>query len=138
MINKALAMQQCLSEDEIEAIEEIHVVLESLLKRANLGVFNTSIYNAIEQLEYKAQELWGFPQDASRHTWKKLYEFRCQWVGRTFKCNFTGVEVSLPEDVEECDFIRVGEGFVDCGRLNAYSRFCAVTEVNKQREHVQL
>lgn len=128
-INKTLATQRNLSKETISKIEEIHVQLTKLLSRANLGVFNTSVYNAIEQLEFQAQTLWNFPQDPAFHTWKLLYEFRCQWANRTFKCNKTGVEISIPEDVRERDFISVGEGYVDTGRLNAYARFCGVTEV---------
>lgn len=128
-INRDLAEKQGLSEREIIAIEEIHTQLSKLLSKANLGVFNTSIYNAIEQLEFQAQDLWGFSQDPGFHTWKKLYEFRCQWVGRTFKCNITGIEVSIPEYVMERDFISVGKGFVDVGRLNMYARFSGVTEI---------
>lgn len=129
MINKALAAQRNLSEETVSEIEEIHTQLSKLLSRANLGVFNTSVYNAIEQLEFQAQTLWDFPQDPALHTWKKLYEFRCQWVGKKYKCNKTGVEVSIPEDVRERDFISVGEGYVDVGRLNAYARFSGVTEI---------
>lgn len=52
----------------------------------------------------------------------KLEQFRKQWVGRKFKCLETGEEFTIPDDVRECDFFKVGNGFIDVGRLDAYSR----------------
>lgn len=138
VINKDLAKQRNLSDESIAKIEEIHTQLSKLLARAGLGVFNTSVYNAMQQLEFQAQDLWDFPQDPRMHTWCKLYEFRCQWVGRSFKCNETGVEVTLPLEIFEGDFIPVGKGFVDVGRLHCYARFGGVTEVTKKSKHIQL
>lgn len=131
MINKTLAEKQGLDDETITEIEQIHSLLQSLLEKANLGVFNTSVYNAIEKLEFQAQELWGFKQDPGYHTWKRLYEFRCQWVGRKFQCGKTGEIFTIPEDVMERDFFRVGDGWVDVGRLNFYSRFSGVREITK-------
>lgn len=60
----------------------------------------------------------------------KLEEFRKQWTGRTFKCMDTGTTFTIPDDVRECDFFKIGNGFLDVGRYKAYSRYGGnVTEV---------
>lgn len=128
-VNLKLAEKRNISPEDIEELEEIHEWLEMLLARATLGVFNESVYARMEAFEFEAQKLWGFPRDATLHTWCKLYKFRCQWVGRVFVCDTTGVEFTIPEDVQECDFFPIGQGFVDVGRLDCYSRMGGVTEV---------
>lgn len=45
------------------------------------------------------------------------------WAGRKFRCNITGVEFTIPDDVRECDWFPFGESFVDVGRADFYSRF---------------
>ena len=60
----------------------------------------------------------------------RLEQFRKLWVGRKFKCLETGEEFIIPDDVRECDFFKVGNGYVDVGRLNFYCRFGGqITEV---------
>lgn len=49
-------------------------------------------------------------------------EFKNQWANRTFRCKDTGVEFTIPECVEEGAFFIIGKGWLDVGRLNAYSR----------------
>lgn len=53
----------------------------------------------------------------------KIEQFRDQWAGRKFKCLESGEEFVIPDDVRECDFFTIGQGFVDVGRLGAYCRF---------------
>ena len=128
--NRELAKLRGLSDEDISQIDDIHEQLEALItKRGSLGVFNQAVYDKIEDLEFRAQELWGFPQDNNFHTWKHAYEFKCQWIGRKFRCMTTGEELTIPEDVYETAFYKIGEGFVDTGRLNAYSRFSGVQEI---------
>lgn len=117
-INMQLAKLKGLCEEDIEHINLIHEELEVLLKCK----YSKQIYETIENLEYLLQHLWGFPQDPSYHTWKKRYEFKCQWANRTFRCKDTGVEFTIPEGVEEGAFFIIGKGWLDVGRLNAYSR----------------
>lgn len=50
-------------------------------------------------------------------------EFKMIWSGRKYRCNDTGEVFTIPENVKECDFFKVGDGFVDVGRLGSYSRF---------------
>lgn len=49
--------------------------------------------------------------------------FKRQWAGRTFKCLETGATFTIPEDVYETAFYAVGKGYIDVGRLGAYSRY---------------
>lgn len=88
--SRELAKLRGLSEETVDEIDTLHIQLEKLVSRATNGHFNTSVYNAIEQIENKLQVLWGFGIDPAFHTWKRLYEFRCQWIGRKFKCKNTG------------------------------------------------
>ena len=122
MINKELALERGLSQYEIEAIEVIHEKLYKWLALASVEDFNQYVYDKIEAYEYEAQGLWGFPQSGRYHTWKCLYEFRCDWVGRVFKCLDTGETFTIPNDVQERGYFQVGNGAIDCGRLKAYSR----------------
>lgn len=48
--------------------------------------------------------------------------FRKEWVGRKFKCKKTGEELTIPENVRECEFFSFGECFIDVGRYGFYSR----------------
>ena len=121
--NRTLAKLRGISEETIAEIDALHIQLEKLVSRATNGQFNTSVYNAIKQIENKLQVLWGFGIDPAFHTWKRLYEFRCQWIGRKFKCKNTGEELIIPENVREKDFYPFGDCFVDVGVLNGYSRF---------------
>ena len=131
-----LNMQWRIDEESVKQINLLHEKLEKLMSRANLGVFNQSVYDEIESIENQLQLLWGFGIDKSMHTWKHLYKFRCQWIGRVFQCKTTGETFTIPENVKERDFFRVGQGFVDCGVLDGYARFSNVIEITNQ--HVQL
>ena len=46
---------------------------------------------------------------------KRLAEFRKTWAGRTFRCNTTGVEFTIPEDVYYRQFFAFGESYIDLG-----------------------
>lgn len=129
MINMQLAKARGLSGEEIEKIEHLHWVLELCLERGCLYGYDEDLYKAIEQIEYLLQDLWGFPQDCGYHTWKHRYKFKSQWAGRTFRCNTTGEEFTIPNSVGERDFYSFGKAFVDVGRLDSYSRFSNCTEV---------
>lgn len=118
-INTKLAEERGLDQEDIELINLIHEQLEVLINRTK---YNQVVYDTIENLENALQCLWRFPQDPSYHTWKKRYEFKCQWVNRTFRCKDTGIEFTIPECVEECAFFIIGKAFLDVGRLNAYIR----------------
>ena len=53
----------------------------------------------------------------------RLEEFRKVWVGRTFKCTDTGETFTIPDDVYECDFFKIGNGYLDVGRYDYYCRW---------------
>jgi len=129
MHNKQLADELGISQEERVEIDRIHERLHDLMSRANLGVFNQSVHDAIEEYEYQLQSLWGFPLDESKHTWKHQYKFKCEWVGKRFRCQSTGEIFEIPETVRERDFYSWGEAYVDVGRLNCYSRFSNCEEI---------
>ena len=129
MINMQLAKDRGLSDEDIEHIEYLHWVLELCLERGCLQGYDEYVYEAVEQFEYMLQDLWGFPQDSGYHTWKHRYKFKSQWAGRTFQCNTTGEEFTIPNSVGERDFYSFGKAFVDVGRLDCYSRFSNCKEV---------
>jgi len=68
--------------------------------------------------------------DKSYHRYLNEYKFKKQWVGRKFKCVSTGEMFTIPFEVRERDFFKVGDGFVDVGRLDAYCRMAGVVEVS--------
>ena len=129
MINMQLAKARGLSDEDIKQIEYLHGSLELCLGRGCLHGYDEDLYKAIEQFEYLLQDLWGFPRDVKEHKWKHRYKFKSQWAGRTFRCNTTGDEFTIPNSVEERDFYSFGEAFVDVGRLDCYARFSNCKEV---------
>jgi hypothetical protein len=131
-INMRLAKEQGLSESDIHFIELIHKTLVEYIDFNCTMPFRQETFDTIENLEYLLQNAWGFDEDPSKHTWTKLYAFRCEWVGRKFKCTQTGKVFTIPYDVEECDFFAVGGGFVDVGRHGGYARFSGVEEIKDE------
>jgi hypothetical protein len=120
--NRWLAEERGLDEQTIDRIDFIHAMIDSLIK-CNIGKeFSESVYNEIESLEYILQECWGFNKDCGHHTWKRIYKFKNEWVGRTFRCCSTEVEFTIPFEVQERDFYSIGESFIDVGRLDGYWR----------------
>ena len=51
-----------------------------------------------------------------------MNEFQQIWAGRKYRCDTTGVEFTIPDNVRETDFFKVGEGAIDVGRLGFYYR----------------
>lgn len=134
--NPTLVKMRGIDEESVKQINLLHEKLENLMSRANLGVFNQSVYDEIEKMEEQLQVLWNFSIDKSMHTYKRLYKFRCHWVNRVFQCKTTRETFTIPENVKERDFFRVGDCFVDTGVLDGYARFSNVIEITN--EHVQL
>lgn len=130
--NPTLVKMRGIDEESVKQINLLHEKLENLMSRANLGVFNQSVYDEIEKMEEQLQVLWNFSIDKSMHTYKRLYKFRSQWIGRVFKCKTTGETFTIPENVKERDCYWFGEAMVDVGRLDAYSRFSNVIEITNQ------
>ena len=132
-VNKELAISRGLSDDDIARIEDVHERIDGLM---NVGIRRPGMW-AEEQLEehitaldYVLQYLWGFQMDKSRHRYLNEYRFKKQWFGRKIKCVSTGEVFTIPFEVRECDFFKVGDGFIDVGRLDAYCRMAGVVEVS--------
>lgn len=123
-INRELAEDCGLDESAIQEIEELHEALDALIAAWVKEPYSEDRAEDIHSLEYRLQKLWGFPMDRRYHTWVRLYEFRCQWVGKKYRCQETGEEFTIPDDVKPCDFFSFGQCAVDVGRLNSYSRMC--------------
>lgn len=126
--NKTLAKLRGISEEDTQKIDEIHEQINELMNRASLGVFNYSVYNAIEQLEFWLQKLWKFEVNPTYHTYKHAYAFKVQWCGRRFRCVNTGEEFVIPFEVKERDYFAWGDVAVDVGRLNGYHRIIGKVE----------
>lgn len=128
-----MAKARGLSDEEIEKIDYLRWVLELCLERGCLLGYDEYVYEAVEQFEYLLQDLWGFPRDTKEHKWKHRYKFKCQWAGRKFRCNITGVEFTVPNSVEERDYFSFGESAIDVGRLDSYCRFIGdVVEITEE------
>lgn len=121
-INRKLAEDCGLDEYEILEIEALHEELDALIAAWVKEPYSEDRAEDIHSLEYKLQKLWGFPMRRRYHTWAYLYEFRCQWAGKKYRCQETGEEFTIPDDVKPCDFFSFGKCFVDVVRLNCYSR----------------
>jgi len=129
--NPFLVEQRGITGEEVEQINATHEQIYSLIeRRSGLGVWNSSVHEAIKQLEFQLQRLWGFSEDESKHRYVREYEFKCAWVKRKFKCNTSGEVFTIPEDVYETACYFWGDGaMVDTGRLSFYSRFSNCTEI---------
>lgn len=121
-INRKLAEECGLDEHEILEIEALHEKLDTLIAVWIKEPYSEDRAEEIHSIEDSLQALWGFPIDRRYHTWVRLYEFRCQWAGKKYRCQETGEEFTIPDNVKPCDFFSFGKCFVDVGRLNCYSR----------------
>lgn len=61
--------------------QEIRDQIRKLMERSGLGVFNQSVYDKIEELEFDLQEVLGFKQGGTRHQYKNLYKLECSRFG---------------------------------------------------------
>lgn len=121
-INRELAEDCGLDESAIQEIESLHEKLETLIAAWVKEPYSEYRAEEIHSIEDQLQSLWGFSVDRGYHTWANLYEFRCQWVGRKYRCQETGEEFTIPDDVKPRDFFTFGQCAIDVGRLNCYSR----------------
>ena len=116
-INKTLAEERGISQEDQDKIEELHNLLENLINSAVEEGYpdERKIINLIQEAEYMLQALRNLPCDRKYHTWFKNYLFRSEWVGRKFECKDTGVVFTIPSNVSRGDFFKIGNGFVDVG-----------------------
>ncbi len=127
--NIDLAIERGLTDEELTTLNVLYHKLEMFLTRPTMYVNEDEVEDVIHGFEYVLQSVWGFSPDRSKHRYVREYRFKKQWVGRVFKCVKTGEQFTIPSDVKERDFYKVGEGFIDVGRMSAYSRFSGVIEV---------
>lgn len=103
-----------------------------LLVRAKVAaVFYLETYRCSDGLDYLRRYGVGCI-DFSRQA-----RFAREWAGRKFRCLETNVTFTVPEDVRETDFFKIGNGFVDVGRLGFYSRFGGNLVEIEEGVHVQ-
>lgn len=121
-INRELAEDCGLDESAIQEIESLHERLDTFIAAWIKESYKESRRDEIHGMEYRLQELWQFPKDCSYHRYADLYEFRCRRAGKKYRCQETGEEFTIPDDVKPCDFFSFGKCFVDVGRLNSYCR----------------
>lgn len=129
-VNRALASLKGISKENINKINKIHNILEELiLGSIVVGRDDVAVLDEIMDLEYQLQELWGYPLNSAFHTWRRRYLFKKQWAFTTWECQKTGERFTIPYDVEEIDYFKIGEGWIDVGRYNLYSRMSGVVLV---------
>jgi len=127
MINMELAKQRGISQENIEAINALHTLLERLIQSYTLDVPYQEARDLVRSVEFTLQKLWGFPQDDLYHTWYKRLNQRYMeltWIGRTFKDMDSGTQRTIRErhDVRERGLFGVGTGAIDFGVAGGYHR----------------
>ncbi len=127
MINMELAKQRGISQENIEAINALNILLERLIKSYTLDVPYHEARDLVRSVEFTLQRLWEFPQDELYHTWYKLLNQRhmeLTWIGRTFKDMDSGTQRTIRErhDVRERGLFGVGMGAIDFGVAGGYHR----------------
>lgn len=125
--NLDLTKQRGISQENIEAINSLHELLERLIASYTLEVDYQEARDLVRSTEFTLQRLWGFSEDSLYHTWyKKLNQRHLEltWVGRTFKDTDSGTQRTIRErhDVRERGTFSVGTGFIDFGVANGYHR----------------
>ncbi len=127
MINMELAKQRGISQENIEAINALHELLEKLISSYTLDVPYQEARDLVRSVEFTLQRLWEFPQDELYHTWYKRLNQRhmeLTWIGRTFKDMDSGTQRTIRErhDVRERGLFAVGMGAIDFGVAGGYHR----------------
>lgn len=135
--NRELAEQRGISEEDILEIDRIHALIDKKMTEYVKEPFSQDRADEFTTLNYQLQTLWSFPQDKRYHRYAREYEFKCSFVGRTFKCADTGVEFTIPYDVQERDYFQIGNGAIDVGRLNFYSRRIGnIIEISNEEQEI--
>lgn len=125
--NLELAKQRGISQENIEAINSLHELLERLISCYTLEVDYQEALDLVRSTEFTLQRLWGFSEDSLYHTWyKKLNQRHMQltWIGRTFRDMDSGTQRTILErhGVRERGIFGVGMGFIDFGVAGGYHR----------------
>lgn len=124
--NRQLAAQRAISQENIEAIDALHKMLEKLIASYTLEIPYEEARDLVRSVEFTLQRLWGFPEDESYHSWVDVLadkHLELVWAGRTFECQTTGEHRTLTKhDTHERNFIAIGACNIDFGAAGAYHR----------------
>lgn len=83
-VNKYLAVDKNLSDENLEKLKESHIKRYELLlamKNTNENDKETlmDLASKVTEVEFYQQELWGFPKDASFHMWFTVPHCKCPY-----------------------------------------------------------
>ena len=124
--NLELAKQRGISQENIEAINSLHELLERLISCYTLDADCQEARDLVRSANKTLSDLWGFTYDERFDQWTPRFEKRHMelvWTGRTFRCEDTGtVRTIEAKDVGVCRLWGCGNGCIDFGRPMAYSR----------------
>jgi len=127
MHNKQLADQRGVSEKDREYIDQLHDLLYKLINSYTLDVPYEEAEALVKSANKTLSDLWGFDYNPRYDQWTpRLAQkwMNLTWGGKRYRCKDTGAEVLLTCDkVYEKSFVQVGNGFIDLGVANGYSRF---------------
>ena len=71
-LNPFLLREQNVSLNDFFILQAAHSLKDSIFWLAERGTDPEVLLPLLEKVEVTMQEAWGFPRDASRHTWKYL------------------------------------------------------------------
>lgn len=139
MHNKKLADARNISQENRQMIDEMHGLLERLIDVYTLEIPYQEAETIVKSANKTLSDLWGFVYNERYDQWTprlKQKAFELTWVGRSFKCGKTRAIVTVtPEQAFERNLIPVGEGFVDTGVFQGYSRIVGdIEEVVKNAQ----
>lgn len=124
--NLELAKQRGISQENIEAINNIHDLLERLIENYTLEVDYQEARDLVRSAEFALQRLWAFSEDERYHSWVDMLadkHLEIVWAGRTFECQSTGERRTLTKhDTHERNFIAIGSCNIDFGVAGGYHR----------------
>lgn len=126
MINMELAKQRNISQENIEAINALHELLERLISSYTLDVHYQEARDLVRSANMTLSNLWNFTYDERFDQWTPRFEQRWMeltWLGKTYECQDTGQRRTIQkEEVYQGNFIRIGNCYLDLGRAGAYHR----------------
>lgn len=118
-VNRQLAEQRGIPDDDVRLIEFLHDHMELIIENT-LAVHDLPTrLSYLRELEFQLQDLWKFDRDSRYHTWcqRLINRHRAMsYAGVKYECNKTGAIRTLEaEDVEKGGIIGIGNGFIDFG-----------------------